>query len=366
MNASIFSVPNGQDVKSGKMAHGPLVSRRDFLLTCSAGAGILLAALATNRAKVEGARGLGATGTPVVARRNGEVSEMIRQCVEALGGIESFVPRGAKVAVKVNGSWNNSQGNTDPEVVRQVVLLVRKAEPSGITVYDHLIQTGGWRAIENAATAAGADAASLGESSSQYISKSVPGVGIKSAKVAKVLADADVLINVPKLKTHSDGQVTIGLKNHLGTFQDRGAIHSGGGYGLHQGIADVNSCETVRAKHRLTICDALRPMVTGGPSSGTHVEYRGILAGVDPVATDYIGTQIIRRYNPSVPKNPEHIRKAAALGLGTDDPSKIVFDERDLSAPMPELGSLPTVAVLAAFAALLIQGRRNSSRSRTA
>jgi hypothetical protein len=78
-------------------------------------------------------------------------------------------------------------------------------------------------------------------------------------------------------------------------------------------------------------------MISGGPEVGTYADYNGILAGMDPVATDYKGTEIIRRYNSGVPQNPSHIVKAAALGLGTNDPANIAFDERNVGTPVPEM-----------------------------
>ena len=296
--------------------------------------------------------------TTVVARKNGSVAEMVGECVDYLGGIGSFVSPGQNVAIKVNGSWSVSTANTSAEVVRQVCLLVNTAGPSKVTVYDHTIDgSWGWGPIESAATSAGAEAVILGNDDSDYVTKSVPGVGLTSCKVAKVLDQADVLINVPKLKTHSSAKVTVSLKNHLGTVLDRGAIHDGGGHGLSQGIADLNTCGTIRNKHRLNIVDAINPMVKNGPKYGDYSDYSGILAGRDCVATDYIGTQIIRRYNSGVPENPSHITKAAALGLGTNDPGEISFNERDVGAPVPEIPIPYAVAGLAALAVLAKRSR---------
>ena len=187
------------------------------------------------------------------------------------------------------------------------------------------------------------------ENANDYVPKVIPGVDLKSAEVAKVLDEADLLINVPILKTHVACGVSIGLKNHVGTVRDCNDIHPNWDI-IHQRIADLNACPTIRTKHRLTIVDAIRPMVTDGPGHGTHVEYNGIVAGADPVATDYVGTQIIRRYNPDLPRNTLHVDRAAALGLGTNDPAQIILDERDTSSPIPEYGMPLALAGMAALA----------------
>jgi uncharacterized protein (DUF362 family) len=280
--------------------------------------------------------------TLVVSRRNSEISTMVDDCISVLGGIDSLIPAGSRVAVKVNGSWSNPGANTNPEVLGEVLRLIWSARPSRVTVYDHLIQSAGWSAISRATESASTEALALGRRSADYLEMEIPGVALGSAGMARILDESDVLVNVPVLKTHGSGQISIGLKNHLGSVKDRGDIHDGGGKGLHRGIADLNACPAIAEKHAFTICDAIDPMVTGGPSRGTHAHYNGIIAGRDPVATDYIGTQIIRRYNSRLLQTPTQVQMAADLGLGTCDPDLITFDERDYSMEIPDLG-IPTL-----------------------
>jgi uncharacterized protein (DUF362 family) len=253
--------------------------------------------------------------------------------------------------------------STDREVVRQIILLTKTAGPSEITVYDHVqFKSSGWSAIVRATKSAGADYIELGTIASNYVSKSIPGVDLKYAQLGRVLEEADVLINVPILKTHGLAEVTIGLKNHLGTVLDpRGRFHPSRSDVIHQRIADLNTCPMIRSKHSLTIVDALSPIVYGGPGHGVHANYNGVIAGIDPVATDYIGTQIMRRYNPGLTSSPLHIEKAAAHGLGTNDPNQIVFDERDVSAHIPEL-SLPLA--IAGMAGMATLARRSNCSGR--
>jgi len=338
------------------------VSRRKFLgLVAAAGGATAIGLLGRGSSRSSAA--LGSDQSVVVARRNGSVDQMVGEVVDYLGGMGSFVHPGVRVAVKVNGSWDNPMANTGAGVVRAVVSLARQAGASEVVVYDHIIHDGGWPSIASAAESAGGVAVKLGRSAGDYVDESVGGVGLKSAKIAKVLYQSDVLINAPVLKTHSAAQVTIGLKNHLGSILDRDAVHDGGGHGLHQGIADINTSPSIRSKHRLTIVDAIHPMVTGGPSAGSYADYNGIIAGRDPVATDYIGTRIIRRYNPSVPKNPTHIQRAADLGLGTNDPDRITFGERDVYG-VPEAGVFASALVAGGLSVLAARDRSSASTRR--
>jgi len=312
------------------------VSRRKFLVATGAAVGATLAGAFTE-ASGPAERYLSSATSRVVARRNGTVAQMVQESVSAFGGIRSFVSPGDRVAIKVNGSWGIASANTSTDVVREVVALVRSANPSQVIVYDHVIDgISGWAPIQSAAEAAGATAVMLGAGSSDYTQESLSGVSLKTTEIANLLRASDVLINVPKLKTHGGSNVTFCLKNHLGSIWNRHAVHQAE---LHQGIADLNTAPSIRIKHRLCIADAIEPMVTDGPKYGTYADYNGILVGVDPVAVDYVGTQIIRRYNPSVPQTPAYMQKAADLGLGIADPSRIVFDEADVGTPVPEVGS---------------------------
>lgn len=341
------------------------ISRRDFIYAGAVGGTAIAAGIAAERSgQAVQAGGLGGGTTKVVARRSGSISGDIRDCVNALSGgsgIGAFVQPGQKVAVKVNASWayNHEPENpsVSPEVVRQVVILVKSAGPSKITVFDKTLDGDMYHPITDIADAARSAGAQViierNPSQSKFVSKSLSGAVLKATKVWKVLDEADVLINVPKLKHHGGAGVTISLKNHLGSIYDRGAVH---GAGIQQGIADLNTCSSIRGKHRLTICDAIRPMVNNGPKWGPCVHYGGILAGTDPVAVDVIGTEILRKLpGNTVPANPSHIAKAAALGLGTSNRSSILFDEHPAyGEPVPEV---PLSYVLAGAAAAGLAAR---------
>jgi uncharacterized protein (DUF362 family) len=113
-----------------------------------------------------------------------------------------------------------------------------------------------------------------------YQSVSVPqGKVIKRLKVMKEVMSCDVFINLPAAKSHSATGVSLGMKGLMGVIWDRGYFHAK--VDLHQAIADLSSV----IKPTLTIIDASRALITGGPSGPGKVERLDtIIAGVDPVA----------------------------------------------------------------------------------
>jgi len=142
----------------------------------------------------------------------------------------------------------------------------------------------------------------------------------------------DAVINLPVLKDHSITGVTIALKNMFG------AIHNPNKYHLSAGdpyVADAYMLAPIRQKVRLTICDATTAQYEGGPSFMPQWmwPFNGLIAGIDPVALDYTGWQIIERKRAELgmkslkelKREPTYIATAADAEhrLGTNNPERI-------------------------------------------
>ena len=114
----------------------------------------------------------------------------------------------------------------------------------------------------------------------------------KHATVFKPFLDADVVINLPKMKVHLAGTVTLGLKNWNGIIpnchpdaQQQGAHR----IELGQKMADL-----YRVRHAdLVIVDAVIGMEGQGPHAGTPIEMNLIVAGTDTVAVDSVACSIM-------------------------------------------------------------------------
>ena len=60
-----------------------------------------------------------------------------------------------------------------------------------------------------------------------------------------------------------------------------------------------------------------------------------LIVSMDPVAADYIGTEILnkeRAKNNLLPRDVPLLEKSAQLGLGTNDPDKIELQELEIQA----------------------------------
>jgi len=157
--------------------------------------------------------------------------------------------------------------------------------------------------------------------------------GSVGSRLSKILTRrSDVLINIPVLKDHDGAGVTIALKNMYGVIHNPNKYHPDG---CNPYVADLNMLPEIRARMRLTICDATTAMYEGGPGfKPEHSwECNSLLVSQDPVALDYTGWQIIERKRAehglktleAEQRAPSYIATAADAQhrLGTNDPRKI-------------------------------------------
>jgi len=105
----------------------------------------------------------------------------------------------------------------------------------------------------------------------------------------------------------------------MGLIWDRRHLHDM--ISLHQGIADLSTV----IRPSLTIIDATRVMVTGGPQGPGDVQKLStIIVSDDPVAADAVATGLTQWKRTRLePKDVEHIQAAAKLGVGIADLSRI-------------------------------------------
>ena len=105
----------------------------------------------------------------------------------------------------------------------------------------------------------------------------------------------------------------------MGLIWDRESFHSQ--FNINEGIADLATV----IKPKLTILDATRAMVAGGPGGPGDVKKPNlIIAGMDPVAVDSYGVGIVPWYGRSFKgRQVEHLLASHQRGLGKIDVEKL-------------------------------------------
>ena len=198
-----------------------------------------------------------------------------------------FVARGETVVIKPNVAWDRlpeQAATTNPEVVAELVRLCRAAGAGSVIVTDVTCNEAAAcfdrSGIGRAAKAAGAEVV-LPERR-LFAEVDLQGATLRGWPVLEPFLEADKLINVPIAKHHGLTGVTLGMKNWYGMIGgDRGRLHQR----IHESICDLAAF----AKPTLTVLDAYRVLVRGGPTGGSldDVELKGtVVAGTDGVAID--------------------------------------------------------------------------------
>jgi uncharacterized protein (DUF362 family) len=138
-------------------------------------------------------------------------------------------------------------------------------------------------------------------------------------EIMREVLESDVLINIPQAKSHSATGISLGLKGLMGVIWDRYSFHSK--YDIDQAIADLATV----IKPQLTILDATRVLVSGGPGGpGEVVKPNLIIAGTDPVAVDSYAVTVAPWYGQNFKgRQVKHLLAAHQRGLGKIDPEQL-------------------------------------------
>jgi uncharacterized protein (DUF362 family)/ferredoxin len=250
------------------------------------------------------------------------VRQAVRACLAPLGGIERFVRPGMRVLLKPNllaAAEREQAVTTHPALVQAVAELVRAADgealigdsPAGaVKDNPHVWRKSGMPAAaeQSGASLVPFDSVTwLRHSGADYL-------------VARPVSEADFVINLPKIKTHSTTLYSGAIKNLLGVVP---GTHKTEMHIRSIGIQDfsrelVNLLEIVRPG--LTIMDGVWGLEGNGPgASGTPHHYGCLAASEDAVALDAVITRAMGYQTGAV----LHVALAGDRGLGVSDPARI-------------------------------------------
>ena len=279
---------------------------------------------------------LGATGKPDFLPANedydlavigGDPAAATRKALEAMGGISRFVKRGQRVVLKPNMSFNNPPDRattTHPQVVATVAQACMEAGAQRVMVLDYPLRKGELclerSGIRDACKPLeGVHVLAL-EDRKFFREIKVPNVKILDrVEVLNEVLDSEVLINLPQAKSHSATGVSLGIKGLMGLIWDRWSFHAK--YDIDQALADLATV----IKPQLTILDATRALVSGGPGGpGKVVKPNLVIAGIDPVAVDSYAVSVAPWYGQNFKgRQVKHLLMAHQRGLGQVDPDSL-------------------------------------------
>jgi uncharacterized protein (DUF362 family)/NAD-dependent dihydropyrimidine dehydrogenase PreA subunit len=218
--------------------------------------------------------------------------------------------------------------NTHPEVVRAVIQWVKKFNPSKIYVSD---SAGGQKpgiteiamkesGIKEICEEEGAICVPFEKTEREIYEVEDP-LELKEISSSRLIREADLIINIPKIKTHWQCTLTCCIKNMFGTvlLANKAKTHAQAAVleRFCSALADIYSI----SKPQLTVIDGYYCQEGKGPSSGDVVKLDIILAGYDGVALDSVVCKIIG-FDPS---EILYLEKAEKKNLGTTDLKNVEF-----------------------------------------
>jgi uncharacterized protein (DUF362 family)/Pyruvate/2-oxoacid:ferredoxin oxidoreductase delta subunit len=249
----------------------------------------------------------------------GKVLSALRQSIDLIGGIQAFVKKGSRVLLKPNlliGKSPENAATTHPSILRGMIQVVQEA--GGIPVIGDSPSVG---SLTKAAEKAGIKAVAeemkcpLVEFNTPVLPPKGGGKTFKQLEVDRVVLEADVIINLPKWKTHAQMLLTLGVKNlfgcipgprkplwHLKAGDDR-KIFAQILFDIHQVI-----------QPSLTILDGVVGMEGDGPNSGRPIPIGLILASGDSLSLDQIVCDLLGISRESLLTN----RVAIEQGMGKE------------------------------------------------
>jgi len=336
-------------------------SRRKFLKTT--GTAIGAGALAGMGPFLNAASTAEKAKATVGIARGATIGQAVRTAVALGGGLDS-IRSGQTVLIKPNvNSGDAYPASTNPEVLHEVIKLVRERDPKRIIVGDRSMYRRNTMAemkraeIDKAAFDAKAELMAFDYMRWIYMNPSHTAHWKTGYHVAEIVSQVDHIVNVPVIKTHRLACFTMSMKNFVGIIHANDRIFMHGKLGNRRGkskgagqkpradypafarmIAELG----LIAKPTLNIMDGTKAFVSEGPSRGDLVEPKLIVASVDRIATDVTGLGILKHYgtedriqNRSVWEQ-EMIVRAVEIGLGVSSLSQIELKAENV----PELARI--------------------------
>ena len=253
----------------------------------------------------------------------GMVSQALEKTFENLGGVGKFIKPRMKVALKANLLMKKrpeEAATTHPILVGELARIVKNAgaqvliidSPGGpftrSRLEDIYIGTG----MKEMADEVGVQ---LNYDTSEAEVSNPDGKFIKKLKILKPLVDADLVINIPKLKTHGQMVYTGAVKNMFGAIAGISKVEYHFNMKEYDKFADTLIDIFLSVKPALNIMDAIIGMEGPGPSAGMPKQVGVILASENAFHLDMTAINIVNIEPQSVPI----IKNAIGRGLCPDN-----------------------------------------------
>ena len=260
-----------------------------------------------------------------------ELRAAVRRGVEALGGLSRLVKPGWRVLIKPNllsARPPERAVTTHPSLVAAAAEEVRRCGAIPIVGDSSAGALKGvsrvWKntGMEDVCKRDGIELVGF-EVSGTYTRK----LNGRTYSISKPVLDADFVINLPKLKTHTLEVYTGAVKNMFGAVPGLAKAGWHKEYPRPDEFAEVLVDVFSLTTPGLNVMDAIVAMEGPGPSSGTPRQLGLLLFGTDALAMDVVACEIIGARALEIPTS----RVAAERRLGASSLSEIEVSGANLA-----------------------------------
>lgn len=251
------------------------------------------------------------------------VEAALTKLLNDLGGIEKYVKNGQKVLLKPNmlSAKAPERGITTHPVVLETMVRIVQAQGAEVWIGDS--PSGALKGIKRCwentgflevAEKTGAKLINFEAGGTKQISKNG-----KTFHFAQSIFEADVVINLPKWKTHGFTLYTGAIKNLYGTLPGFQKARFHKEFPLpkkfSQNLVDIYEC----IRPALNIMDGILGMSGNGPATGDLRNVGLLVASDDAVALDTVVSNLMGFDSQSI----DMIRLAGEQGLGVNQLKRI-------------------------------------------
>lgn len=273
-----------------------------------------------------------------------------KRALKPLGGLERFVRPGHRVLLKPNQTLympHKSGSTTSPRLIRVLIrqcfdagakeVCVTEAAGHAQRSREVMSKTGMVRGVSGT----GAHLIYLDEIAEKIFDFGEDAGELRHMPAPEILERADVIINVPKAKTHFVDPVSVACKNYVGFMPMCYRL-----YLQRQGDPYYRGTALLLRRFRptLNIVDGAWAGEGQGPGGNDPFWWGWISASTDPVATDVLIAHLFGLSHDRI----RMANEAAAIGVGVNDLQRIhlegaTFDEarRPVQPADPDIHRFP-------------------------
>lgn len=230
-----------------------------------------------------------------------ESRDAIEKALDLLGGASKFIKKGMRVALKANlvmAKKIDAAATTHPDFVSAVCDIVTELGASALildspgNLYKPEVLKAAYRAAGYLPLAE-KDGVGLNYDTSSAEVENPDASYLKRLEILKPLADADFIIDLPKLKTHCQMLYTGAVKNMFGSIPGLAKMEYHFRMPDYSHFADALIDIFLASKPGLAIMDGIKGMDGDGPTSGRVRDFGFVLASENAFSLDYYASMLM-------------------------------------------------------------------------